>query len=294
MENNNQSPISQQTDLPPVVENPQAPITDVTDVKENPAVSPFTPVAPETPKQKSKLMPILLIVLILAVLGAGGLFAYKNFFVKTPEPTPTPETTPATTTDPIDETTINSKIYLLTVRLKSDTVLPPWQTDAETGIKNLAEYLSSVLGLQKDDISSLLYKTTSSPYSDPYNTSYYALFQNRQQLDKNYSDKYVSVATELVNEDLLPYLIKNEYCEKDSDCSIRSNMCAVGAYNYYQQFVDGPWGCGPAGYKDIYGFEYGMYDEIMKCDLDSLKFDGVKCVKNLCTEVGMQKVCMKQ
>lgn len=125
MENQiNQNPIPQQNDLPPMVENPQTPITDVTDVKENPTVSPPTLVASETPKQKSKLMPILLIVLILVLLGAGGVYAYKNFFVKVPEPTTTPVSTPESTPDPTaDWKTYKDPILGVEYKLPSKLIL---------------------------------------------------------------------------------------------------------------------------------------------------------------------------
>ena len=95
---NNQPPIPETNDLPPTVPGQefQAPevSVNVPPVENKPSVT------PSTPKAKSKLMPILLIVLILVLLGVGGIYAYKNFFVKTPEPTPTPISTPEVTPDP--------------------------------------------------------------------------------------------------------------------------------------------------------------------------------------------------
>ena len=66
-----------------------------------PPVENNSPSVPPSPKTKSKLIPALLIILILSVLSLAGLYSYKNFFVKAPEPTPvpTPEATPDPTAD---------------------------------------------------------------------------------------------------------------------------------------------------------------------------------------------------
>lgn len=105
----NQPTIPETNDLPPTVagqdfQAPEVPV-NVPPVENTPAA------VPPTPKQKNKLMPILLIVLILTILGVGGMYAYKNFFVKVPEPTPTPIATPESTPDPTAdwETYTNTK-----------------------------------------------------------------------------------------------------------------------------------------------------------------------------------------
>ncbi len=111
MMEDNPPTIPETNDLPPVVpgqefQAPEVPV-NVPPVENNPpAVSP-------TPKAKSKLMPILLIIPILVLLGVGGMFAYKNFFVKSPEPTPTPASTPEAIPDPTAdwETYINNDYY---------------------------------------------------------------------------------------------------------------------------------------------------------------------------------------
>lgn len=80
--------------------------TNVPSVENNP------PSVPPALKPKNKLIPILLIILILTVLGVGGMFAYKNFFVKAPTPTPTPVSTPEPTPDPTaDWKTYSNKLF---------------------------------------------------------------------------------------------------------------------------------------------------------------------------------------
>lgn len=144
-----QNPIPQQTDLPPIIENPQAMVSNVPSEKDNLTVSPLTPIAPETPKSKNKLMPILLFVLILAILGVGGLYAYKNFFIKAPEPTPTPEATSEPTTNP----TANWEVYSNSTHNVSFKYPSSWILTETKGQVENGETYNTIVKLTKNDAS---------------------------------------------------------------------------------------------------------------------------------------------
>lgn len=67
--------------------------------------------APQAPKPKSPILMVAVIMLLLSALGATGYFAYQNYFLKQPSPTPAPSSpTPSPSADP----TANWKTYINT------------------------------------------------------------------------------------------------------------------------------------------------------------------------------------
>ena len=123
---NNQPPIPETNDLPPVVPGQEFQTPEFS--ANIPPVENNSPSVPPSPKTKSKLMPILLIILILVLLGVGGIYAYKNFFVKAPEPTPVP--TPEATLDP----TADWKTYTSSINKYSIKIPKDWQSDDSKGV----------------------------------------------------------------------------------------------------------------------------------------------------------------
>jgi hypothetical protein len=243
------------------------------------------------------------IFIILILIGIGILGYFGIFYKSQPRPLPEETTSPEASTSPTFSTNTTppqstvSKIFLVKFNLKSESNPPPIH-DNPNGKYTLAEYLDVLFKLPTKSTSNVLFDTRS---GSPYGTDnavlkrpYYIILNQPTKLSSSYTDQYLSATTQVVDDAMLPYLIKNDYCEKDSDCSIRAAMCTVGAYNYYQGYHDPPWGCGPGGYKGAYSwFEYGMYDDQLNCNLDSLEFDGVKCDNHICLETGYKKVCAK-
>lgn len=75
---------------------------------------------------------------------------------------------------------------------------------------------------------------------------------------------------------LIPFLSSNEYCEKDSDCSIRHFFCTTGSYNHFDS-VKGGYGC--AGM-------YATEEDKRQCNLATehpvVKYEGPICRSNKC------------
>jgi hypothetical protein len=247
----------------------------------------------------------VLILIFIGLIGAVSFFGYKNYKLnKNPVVSPGPtitaiaaETLTPAPTVPLRTPSVSSKIYLLKLKLKTEASPPPTMADGPGAeIVFLAEYLRRLMSLPKDSINNLLYDVRKpSPYNGeagPYNSEFYVVFANPQKLDSFYQDQFITLKVELVDNAMLPYLIKNDYCEQDSDCTLRADMCSQGPYNNYQSYRDPPWGCGPGGYKSTYNwFTWGERDEKLNCEVE-LKFKGSKCEKNSCTDTGYEKVCI--
>jgi len=234
-------------------------------------------------------------------MGAIGFFVYSQGYLNSilkKGVTPTPFSTPSANLNPvISPTPSAAKIYLLKLKLKSDSVFPPVGVGQQKDFVKLAEYLNNLLKLPEKSISQLIYDSReSSPYSSNgvlFNSSFYAILNMPTVLNPTAEDQYLSLNIEAVDAAMFPYLVKTDYCEKDADCSLSADICKYGAFNYYKKYVDPPWGCGPGGYKDKYSwFKWGEHDDQLNCEVE-LKFDGVKCANNECTETAFQKVCVQ-
>ncbi|QQG41279.1 MAG: hypothetical protein HYV90_03855 [Candidatus Woesebacteria bacterium] len=248
---------------------------------------------------RQKGLVLLPIAIIITLVGVVGYLVYQNTQLQNNIRGSTSPTTVSTTSSPqptLTPSAIEAKLYLFKFKLKSSNNLPPIPDLPDAKFNSLSDYLSGVLGLPSKSISNLTYDTRSpSPYGQDgavWSLPFYAILNQPVRLNDTYTDQYLTVYPQVVDDAILPYLIKADYCEKDSDCSVRANMCTLGAFNYYQKYQDPPWGCGPAGYKPEYSwYEYGVVDEKLNCAYE-LKFDGAKCTNNQCTETGFKKVCI--
>lgn len=258
-----------------------------------PIISPIPPINESS--QKSHLPFILFVLLILISCFTSAYLFWQNTLLKQQlsrltqaSSSPLPTFSPSPLASPTVET---SSIYSIKLQLKTSQ-LP----SVGVGQGTLVEYLNQVLNLPTKTLTQLFYDSNSNVYDSnkgPYQSKFYIHFNNALALKNFYADEFIEVTVQPEKNNLLPYLIKIDYCEQDSDCEIGNSICTVGAFNHYRLYHDPPWGCGPASYKDNFSwFVYGNHDDELNCDLDSLKFDGVKCVNSQCAETGYQKVCM--
>lgn len=260
----------------------------------------------ETRVQKKSFQWLIVIVGIL-LLGVILFFVYENIKLKQqlnqsqlkqnslPVISPLPTIANSVPTLNISPTVSPAKLFLIKLELKSLSNLPPLAIGPQSEFNNLADYLNNVIGLPKKTLTQLYYDTRSSnPYGSneaPYQSKFYINFNQSIVLKDLYQDQYINLAIAPSNENLLPYLIKSDYCQQDSDCIIGSDMCTNGAFNYYRLYRDPPWGCGPGGYKNNFSwFKWGEHDDKLNCEVE-LKFDGAKCVNNQCSESNYQKIC---
>lgn len=237
-------------------------------------------------RQKGFALPILLILIGIIAVAYFSFSLSKKSSYETPSPN---STMSAQANSP-------SKLYSVKIDLKSEDSTPPIR-DYPDAKYTLSEYIEKLLGLPSKSISNLLYDTShGSPYDrSVFGKKYYIILNQPTTLDPSYGDQFVTMAIERIDDSLLPFLIKNDYCEQDSDCSISNAGCTVGAFNNYHTYIDPPWGCGPAGYKGAYStFEYGEYDNELDCNLDSIEFSGSKCQNHVCTETGAKKICAQE
>jgi hypothetical protein len=236
-------------------------------------------------------------IVILVLILTAAFFAFKYYQLKNlNKPVVSNSTTNVNLPTPSPDSLYNeSRVFLFKFELKSIKNLPPVAENSGKGYHILADYLNNLLGLPDKTITSLVFDIrNNSPYGQVgavYSIPFYTVLDQPVKLKTSYSDDYLTVYPQVVKKEIVPYLSNMEYCEKDVDCSIRANMCVLGAFNNYQRYTDPPWGCGPAGYKEKYSwYKYGEVDEKLKCTYE-LKFNSAKCVSNLCTESDYQKVC---
>ncbi len=101
-------------------------------------------------------------------------------------------------------------------------------------------------------------------------------------------DGFVKLLVTSLDEKIIPYLHNPQtnandamYCEVNGDCSVRDNICSIGAYNSYQIFVD-VYGCGPDGQYEI--------SKDGSC-WRKKKLSNPRCIKNTCTATVELGVC---
>jgi hypothetical protein len=239
-----------------------------------------------------------IVVIFLVVLSVFGYLGYK-YLKSPPGPLPSESATVSPTVIPTVPPKITlSKLYSIKISLKTETNIPKLGYGTESpGFEKFDDYLESVLKLSPGSISQIIFDfKTTSPYgdaTDPFNGTYFITLNKEVTLDKNYSDSFVTIAVSPESYSLLPFLVKNDYCEKDADCNLTSDVCTYGAFNNYRKYIDPPWGCGPGGYKDNYDwFKWGEIDPEMGCAVE-LKFEGSVCQNNQCSETGMKKSCLE-
>ncbi len=125
------------------------------------------------------------------------------------------------------------------------------------------------------------------PKGDFFNQKYFLSTDNTQLKDGLYESSGVKIKLTSDN-NLGSYLANPKYCQQDSDCQFRSNLCNIGAYNPYHQFFI-PWGCGPGTYE---GLGDGMeLQEKLGCQDFEIKYDSLKCNNNSCQTINPKAVC---
>lgn len=102
--------------------------------------------------------------------------------------------------------------------------------------------------------------------------------------------KYMGVTYVVSNTDgsLTKFVADPKYCNTDSDCKIRTNFCAYGAYNDYHPYAP-VFGCGPGTYE---GIEY--YSKIeAECGQSSfeVEYSRVSCQTNKCVALNPRVIC---
>lgn len=128
---------------------------------------------------------------------------------------------------------------------------------------------SELLGLMKVD-ANFYYDSRS---EKPFTTSNFKLLASTEYEISNidFEDEHLSAKVLGVKDELLPYLINN-YCQKNSDCSVRvAESCTKAPLNYYGSYLK--FGCGEQVCQDK-------------------KYTGVaKCVDNKCTASFVKVQC---
>lgn len=109
-------------------------------------------------------------------------------------------------------------------------------------------------------------------YRSRYNNDYFILL-NKSKVDtkKTYSKNNFTINASEIDQKLTPYLEDASYCQVDSDCVIRHEICSNGAYNNYSQM------------PPVFGCS-GSFDE-NGCNIEK-KYTGAKCQQNKCIELG--------
>lgn len=156
----------------------------------------------------------------------------------------------------------------------------------------LGEYLQEILGLSKEKmfnehIAGISFDTRSgNPHNIPskYNTDYHiALYEKLADTSKRFEDTYTIIDVVETDPQIIPYLNDSKHCVADSDCTVRTDFCRYGGFNYYHSYAD-TWGCG--SFQDDTGYEK-TYDDTLGCPT-KITYGGVKCISNQC--VGQDRV----
>lgn len=103
------------------------------------------------------------------------------------------------------------------------------------------------------------------------------------EVGKTYSNDLYSVTILSEHSDLVPYLENNDYCEQDSDCSIRYDWCEKGGWNNFTSYHEGR-GCqfgGNEGQPDGIEAELGC-EELPASKGIIAQYSSVSCINNSC------------
>lgn len=241
--------------------------------------------------------PIILViaaVVTVGILGSG--FLLINNFIKSSEmqssdppkgyegewkgaddtPLTPPQSVENTQNSPVP-TFDPSKASWYKVRIKVDD---PFEIIDQYSI------IANTLNLNSNDFSdTLVFDTRSTdPYKnlysksdqDYYRTRYnndYFVFLNKTKVDtkKTYSKNNFTINASEIDQKLASFLEDASYCQVDTDCVIRNEICSNGAYNHYSQMPP-TFGCS------------GSFDE-NGCNIEK-KYTGAKCQQNKCIGLG--------
>jgi len=182
---------------------------------------------------------LILIILTIVILGAVGYFAYKNYVPK-----------------PQDSKTVY-KLTLWVINKKN-------HQPNDNG--DLTVYLANRLHLNQDEFNlfydQLQYSSQFEWYwlsTDWKGMEFYLLAKNgaKPKLIQK-SDNFIEIKLQKTDGNLIPYLknpktdnLDSKYCQLDSDCIIRANLCSTGSYNQYTIYID-TFGCGGGHYDEQY------------------------------------------
>lgn len=161
-----------------------------------------------------------------------------------------------------------------------------------------ALYGSNPINWPKDTRPVLYYQYSQYPskiyeksFEEKKAVTFYVLFDQVLVANQNYGDDqfFVTVIREVPK--LQPYLANGDYCEQDSDCSIRYNWCEKGGWNDYQAYIEDI-GC-------TAGFNEGQLDttaENLGCDTSYYpgviaQYSGTRCINNNCAALDPSFSC---
>lgn len=215
--------------------------------------------------------------------GAAGESGEVLIALATGEVTSTPSQT-----TPEAQRVSSDQWYYVKLKLKASDNEPLVETHYP-----LREYLQEILELTEENIAQLevVYDTREGNPSrndiSIYNFNYYV---KNEQVDPTtvYTDDYTTVQVGTVDRRTVGYLADADYCEKDSDCTIRHNFCTYGSFNYYHPYQD-LWGCPVV--TDEEGNTFGAPDEERGCET-VVKYQSSKCLDNTCTAQGRSVDCV--
>jgi len=211
---------------------------------------------PETKKNKNLIILAILSFLFLTTLFLTGFFAFKNYQPKrqTAQTQSTPKlsselATSLPTPTPIEAYYEPDFWYAIEVKQKIDAPTPAYYDYAY-----LRKPITGVLGLQDYElIEKIVVDTRKTKWGTVnFNGNYYIFVSKVNLSEKHYEDNSLSVdVNKLSEQNLIPYLVDNNYCKQDSDCTVRNAYyCSYGAYNYFEPLKDHVSGCGGETFDD--------------------------------------------
>ena len=241
-------------------------------------------------KQAKSLLLILLPVVLLSIVG---ILIWKDIALP-------PWGQKGVELDTRSQTTEVKKSTLFLVQIKEK----PYAAKSEEYFF-LKEQLEKLLGLSPDSISFIVNDLRKIPISSLYDsgskeqvTPYYILFEEGPiVLNALYENEYLVARVMNTDNGLIPYIRDPDYFAIDADCTIRTNFCHYGAFNYFHPFYD-VWGCAGITYTE---FECSTPDSEAVCDSASheqvgcvreVEYTGVACVDHKCVPKSQTAQCL--
>ena len=131
-------------------------------------------------------------------------------------------------------------------------------------------------------------RTTEAKFIDQQNLDYLP-FKNRQlQYFQPVQDKgkeylfvfpsgFISESKDIqkIDQNILPYLQNSKYCQINSDCSYRQNICTFDFYNHYQQVLD----------------DYSCHNEEYYSCQAHPEYESIQCKNNECQGINVLFKC---
>lgn len=218
----------------------------------------------EQPVSEKRFPKWIIIVLITLLFGITSLFAFQNYQHKqqimqtqlTPVPTilsPTPlPLEPTETESTFEEYKAYHEPdfwYAIEVRQKENAPTPAYYPYAY-----LRKPIADVLGLQDHEVIEEIVTDTSTTKWGTlnFNGNYFIFVSTVNLREERYENSSLIVnVKKLSDQDLIPYLVDNNYCEQDPDCTIRrAYYCQYGAFNNFESLKDHESGCTGVTFDD--------------------------------------------